>query len=134
MKYITHHRITGLTVVLITSLALGGCAATWSTSDVSNLRPTDTPSAASQPITIVITEGDITERKYSVLGDISVTVNKITMFHPDPTRDQVNERLREEAAKLDADAIIFVRYGTLGISVLSWGSLDGKGRAIKFTR
>jgi uncharacterized protein YbjQ (UPF0145 family) len=63
---------------------------------------------------------------------VSVTVNKVTIFNADPTRDMVNQRLRNEAAKLGADAVIQVRYGTVGISPLSWGSLDGKGRAIVF--
>ena len=31
-----------------------------------------------------------------------------------------------------ADAVIFVRYGTVGVSFMSWGSLNGKGRAIVF--
>ena len=34
--------------------------------------------------------------------------------------------------KLGADAVIHVRYGTVGIGFVSWGSLDGKGRAIVF--
>ena len=134
MKSLAPRRNIRLTVILITSLFLGGCAATWSSSEVTNVRPTEVSPTASRPNAIVITEGDITDRRYSVLGDISVTVNKTTMFHPDPTRDQVNDRLREEAAKVGADAVIFVRYGTLGISALSWGSLDGKGRAIKLAR
>ena len=46
----------------------------------------------------------------------------------------VNQRLRTQAAKLGADAVIQVRYGTVGISALSWGSLDGKGRAIAYEK
>lgn len=44
----------------------------------------------------------------------------------------VNNRLRTEAAKLGADAVIQVRYGTVGMGLVSWGSLDGKGRAIAY--
>jgi uncharacterized protein YbjQ (UPF0145 family) len=68
-----------------------------------------------------------------VVGDISVNVNKTTIFNEDPTREKVNEKLREDAAKLGADAVILVRYGTVGIGLMSWGSLDGKGRAVVFT-
>jgi hypothetical protein len=75
-------------------------------------------------------EGDVSDRPYETLGDISVTVNKTTIFHPDPTRELVALRLKEEAAKLGADAVIHVRYGIVGIGFMSWGSLDGKGRAI----
>ena len=77
-------------------------------------------------------EGDITDRTYTVLGDIKVTVNKTTIFNKDPSPALVDEELREKAAKMGADAVILVRYGTVGVSMMSWGSLDGQGRAIKF--
>ena len=42
---------------------------------------------------------------------------------------------RTEAAKIGADAVIQVRYGTVGMSwMVSWGSLDGKGRAIAYDK
>jgi len=111
-------------------------SATWSTSSV------DTGAAASSTATaqptpydkILMIEGDSPDRKYSSLGDVTVTVNKLTVFHPAPTKEMVNRKLKEEAAKLGADAIIFVRYGTVGMSLLSYGSLEGKGRAIKFVK
>ena len=46
----------------------------------------------------------------------------------------VNEKLREKASELGADAVILVRYGNGGMSLMSWGSLEGKGRAIKYTK
>ncbi len=61
-----------------------------------------------------------------------MTVNKTTLFHPDPTPELVDQKLRDKAAELGADAVILVRYGTVGVSLISWGSLDGKGRAIIF--
>ena len=81
-----------------------------------------------------MTEGDYPDRKYVSLGDVTVTVNKTTVFHAAPTRDMVNQKLKEEAAKLGADAVVFVRYGSVGVSALSYGSLEGKGRAIKFVK
>jgi hypothetical protein len=113
--------------------ALGACADGWSTSQVS-------PQAAAAgraptPVDqIRIIEGDSTDKPYKSLGDVSVTVNKVTIFNADPTREMVDQRLRTQAAKLGADAVIQVRYGTVGISPLSWGSLDGKGRAIAFDK
>ena len=123
-------------ILLISAmLVFGGCA-TWSTSDVTDNKNTKVYTtvmeAQKMPRNIVVTEADITDHKYKVLGDIEVTVNKTTIFNEDPTREQVNEKLKEEAAKLGADAVILVRYGTVGISLLSWGSLNGKGRAIVF--
>ena len=124
------------TILLISAmLVFGGCA-TWSTSSVTegNNVKVDTTATAVQklPQNILVTETDITDRKYKVLGDIEVTVRKTTIFNKDPTNEQVNEKLKEEAAKLGADAVILVRYGTVGISLLSWGALNGKGRAIVF--
>ena len=112
---------------------LGACADGWSTSQVS-------PQAAAAgraptPVDqIRVVEGDITDKPYKSLGDVSVTVNKVSILNADPTREMVDQRLRVQAAKLGADAVIQVRYGTVGISPLSWGSLDGKGRAIAFDK
>ena len=87
---------------------------------------------AKAPSQIVLAENDITNRKYRVLGDIDVTVNKTTIFNEDPTRAHVEAKLREKAAAMGADAVVLVRYGTVGIGLMSWGSLDGKGRAVQF--
>ncbi|MFN9476004.1 hypothetical protein [Acidovorax sp.] len=73
-----------------------------------------------------------TARSKTSLGQITVKVNKTTAFHPAPTPELVNDRLRENAAAMGADAVVLVRYGDVGISMMSWGSLEGKGRAVKF--
>ncbi|MGZ0189847.1 MAG: hypothetical protein ACKVH1_18125 [Alphaproteobacteria bacterium] len=121
-------------------LLLSGCA-TYSHSDVkpqgaaaSSSGATASKPAPTNPAEIIVTEGDITDRKYEVLADITATVNKTTIFHPDPTPKLVEEKLRAEAAKLGADAVVLVRYGDVGVSVLSWGSIDGKSRAVRFVR
>ena len=134
-------RIRNTLLVIGLGLLVSGCQ-TWSSAKV-NLN-TATPDAANSdasksemlsqtPIEkIVITDKDISDRPYKILGDIKVSVSKSAIYFPDPTREMVDERLREEAAKLKADAVILVRYGTVGISVFSWGKLDGRGRAIAF--
>ena len=117
---------------------LSGCA-TWSTSSVDNK---NLPSEAStheavskkEPSQIYLTDQDVVDREYKSLGDITVRVNKTTIFHPNPTRDMVNEKLQKEASELGADAVILIRYGDGGISLMSWGSLEGKGRAIKYIK
>jgi len=124
-----------LRVMLVVGMAalLGACADGWATTQV-----TPTAAAAGRTATpvdrIQILEGDVTDRPYKSLGDVSATVNKTTLFNADPTREMVNNRLRAEAAKLGADAVIQVRYGTVGMSAFSWGSLDGKGRAIAYDK
>jgi uncharacterized protein YbjQ (UPF0145 family) len=127
------NRVFKILVVLGGSLLMAACSSSWSTSNT--VRGGAVGSAATAPAArdIVVTEEDITDRAYRVLGDVNVTVNKTTIFNADPTREMVNEKLREEAHALNADAVILVRYGSVGIGLMSWGSLDGKGRAIAFT-
>lgn len=126
-------------MVLIAASLISGCA-TWSTTSVDNNSDqgknlTQAASMSRTPIgNIIISEADITERPYETLGDITATVNKTTIFNADPTPALVAEKLREKAYELGADAVILVRYGTVGISFTSWGSLDGKGRAVRFTK
>jgi len=121
--------------ILAIGFLLSSCA-TWSTSDVEPAVGAKEASAAavekSDPTKIMLTQDDIVDRPYRVLGDIEVTVNKTTLFHPDPTPELVDKELREKASELGADAVILIRYGTVGVSFMSWGSLDGKGRAIAF--
>ena len=116
--------------------SITGCA-TWSSSEVTkDGKPVEIASVSetekTDPAKIIITEGDITDRAYTVLGEIEVTVNKTTIFNADPTPEMVNEELKQKASEMGADAIIFVRHGSTGVSFMSWGSLEGKGRAIAF--
>ena len=123
-----------LTALLAASLT--GCA-TWSTSSVDSKSAdtaVSTQAKKTPPSSGVITDKDIPDRKYQSLGDITATVNKTTIFNADPTQEMVNEKLREKASELGADAVILVRYGNGGMSLMSWGSLEGKGRAVKFVQ
>lgn len=128
------HKVLILPAVLALA-SLTGCA-TWSTSTVEggDKGAVATQVAKKNPSEVRITDTDLPDQKYSELGDITVTVNKTTIFHPDPTRELVNEKLKEKGAELGADAVIHVRYGSGGISLMSWGSLEGKGRAIRFSK
>jgi len=120
--------------IALLALGLSGCA-TWTASSIDRTDAAQSASAspiAKAPTDISIYEGDITDRRYEALGDIAVTVNKTTVFHDDPTPELVNKKLQEKAAGLGADAVIFVRHGKGGVSFFSWGSLEGKGRAIRY--
>ncbi|AHJ63487.1 Hypothetical protein GbCGDNIH3_7004 [Granulibacter bethesdensis] len=81
---------------------------------------------------IYLTQDDITDRPYKILGDINVTAKKLTIFSRNPTREDVDRKLKEKAVGLGADAVIYVRYGTPGIGLWSWDQLDGAGRAVRF--
>lgn len=88
--------------------------------------------AAKSPDQVILTESDISDRPYRSLGDIDVTVKKWTIFDKDPTREQAAQALKEKAAAMGADAVILVRYGSVGIGFTSWGQLDAQGRAVVF--
>ena len=118
--------------LVVSIAALSGCSS-WLTASVDrNQDQAAVLSKPTAPTSVKVVEGDITDRKYVSLGDITATVNKTTIFNASPTKEMVNTKLQERAAELGADAVIFVRYGDGGVSLMSWGSLEGKGRAVKF--
>ncbi|NYT81422.1 hypothetical protein H0A70_07955 [Alcaligenaceae bacterium] len=118
--------------VALIALALSGCA-TWSTAQVdSSTAESSATISAKSPEEVKVYETDVAGRRYESLGDLNVTVNKTTLFHPNPTKELVEKKLREKAAAMGADAVIFATYGNVGVSFMSWGSMDGRGRAIRF--
>lgn len=119
-------------------LAITGCAS-WSTSSVDTKAVSTsvgtTATATKTPVAAIkITDTDVVDKKYESLGDVTVNLNKTTIFNAEPTQAMVNEKLKEKAFEMGADAVILVRYGQGGISLFSWGSLEGKGRAIRYVR
>jgi hypothetical protein len=92
----------------------------------------DTKPPAKSPDQITLTEGDITDRPYQSLGDIKVDLQKWTIFDKDPTREMIAEALKKKAAEMGADAVVLVRYGTVGLGAFTWGEMDGQGRAVVF--
>ncbi|QMV72974.1 hypothetical protein HS961_09040 [Comamonas piscis] len=125
-----------LLISALAAVTLTGCAS-WSSTRVEQNYgdvPTLKVGEKTHPQDIILSDQDMPDRKYQPLGDIVVNVNKTTIFHPSPTPAMVNEKLREQGAELGADAVILIRYGNVGISGVSWGTLEGKGRAIKFTK
>jgi hypothetical protein len=92
------------------------------------------PPVVKSPDSVVLTPGDITDRPYRVVKDLDVWVRKPNVFARDPTPADIDQELKKQAAKLDADAVIFVRYGTVGMGLFNWGQLEGRGRAVAFTK
>lgn len=84
------------------------------------------------PASVELTREDITDRKYQAIGDIKVVVSRNYLPDPDPRQEEVDDKLRETAAGLGADAVILIRYGSAGITAFSWGKLEGQGRAVFF--
>ena len=127
-------------IILLSMVLMISACSSWSTSNIetvegyqaNNINATEESGQLESLQDIIITESDMSSRNFTVVGDMSVTVNKTTIFNQTPTRQMVNEKLRNEAFKIGADAVILVRYGSPGMSLWSYGSLNGKGRAIVF--
>ena len=77
-----------------------------------------------------IIHGDYEEALYQRLGEIRVRLYRINPFVP-PREEDLDGALRGEAAKLGADAVIFVKYGKRTFAESKWISLDATGTAIR---
>lgn len=75
---------------------------------------------------------DITDRPYTVLGEVKAGVRKATVFSKSPSQKKIYRELWERAEKLGADAVINANYGDAHMTALSWGKTNATGTAIKF--
>lgn len=100
----------------------------------SNIEEKPAPAASpSPPAQVLLSEGSLPGRKYSEIGPVEVSVKKLTVFHADPTKEQANDALIEKARLLGADAVINITYSS-GIGLTTWGYMDAKGTAVRFTK
>lgn len=76
---------------------------------------------------------DITDRPYTVLGEVKAGVRKATVFSKEASQAKVYRELWERAEKLGADAVVNAKYGDSHISAFSWGKTNATGTAIRFT-
>lgn len=75
---------------------------------------------------------DITDRPYTVLGEVKAGVRKATIFSKAPSQEKIYRELWERGEKLGADAVIKAQYGDAHVTAFSWGSSSATGVAIKF--
>lgn len=76
--------------------------------------------------------GDINDRPYTVVGQITAGVRKATLFSKAASKEKIYRELWERGKKMGADAIIHASYGESHISAMSWGQTNATGVAIKF--
>lgn len=71
------------------------------------------------------------ETPFEALGEIKARKGaQPTPFNKRPSEEQINVKLREQASKLGADAIINVTYKP-GVIPSSWRGMTAKGTAVK---
>lgn len=117
-------------------LSLTGCVYTNGEAVPNAAAPTAQEMAAQPPKNasmIVISEGDVSNQAYTHIGKVSAYGRMITLESSQPTREDVNEALREEASKIGADAVIFVTYKSERTGLMSRGMMTGEGQAVIFT-
>lgn len=76
---------------------------------------------------------DITDRPYTVVGEVKAGVRKATVFSKEASQAKVYRELWERADKMGADAVINAKYGDSHITLTGWGKTNATGTAIRFT-
>jgi hypothetical protein len=122
-----------LAIGSLAALTLSGCVVTGAAvhpSGTANV--VATPAHVSNAAEVLISESDIKDRSYVAVGDISAWGRSVNLLSSNPTRADVDEALRVQAAKLGADAVILVRYRYTRTGLASRGKLTGEGRAVAY--
>lgn len=121
---------------LLPALALAACAETSAYPGQLEGQAAAVSAARATPIeSIRLSAADtINDGRYTVLGDVKATVGKATAFHSAPSVAQVEQKLRIEAGKLGADAVIGVSTTGVEICPFSWGCRHATGTAVKLTQ
>ena len=117
-------KIINLAILATLELGISGCA--YRTDSGINI-PENINSASS---TVLISESNLNDKNCKTVEQIDVSVKKLTAFHPDPTKEQVDYVLSEKAKTLNANAVRNVKYSS-GVGFTTWGYMDAKGDASK---
>ena len=108
-------------------LSASGVASYRTDSDVSF----ETTEVEKAPTDVLIIEGALEgDKEYTVIGAIEAVVKKLTVFHKNPTKEQVDIVLVEKAKAIGADAVINVEYEQ-GVGFTTWGYMKAEGTAVK---
>lgn len=73
-----------------------------------------TPYSSLSTLEYPVVAGDITDRLYRVVGEVTAEVRKATLVSRAPSERHVHRDLWERAERLRADAVVHARYGMHG--------------------
>ena len=79
---------------------------------------------------ILVTQKSLNNKDCETIQFVNASVKKLTLFHDDPTKNQVDYILAKKGQYLGANAIRNVIY-TFGTGFTTWGYIDAKGEASK---
>ncbi|RZV13512.1 hypothetical protein D3M61_06395 [Aliarcobacter butzleri] len=118
-------KVISLVTLSILALGISGC----SYRNDSGVSIPDNLNAMSAS-NVLVTEDSLNDKNCVTIKEIDTSVKKLTVFHKDPTKEQANFVLAEQAKKLDANAVRNVKYSS-GVGLTTWGYIDAKGDASK---
>ena len=118
-------KVISLVTLSILALGISGC----SYRNDSGVSIPDNLNAMS-PSNVLVTEDSLSDKNCVTIKEIDTSVKKLTVLHKDPTKEQANCVLAEQAKKLDANAVRNVKYSS-GVGLTTWGYMDAKGDASK---
>lgn len=95
--------------------------------------PAKTYAVVNEDVGVPVFPHDITDRPYTVVGEVKAGVRKATLFSKEASQAKIYRELWERAEKLGADAVVNAKYGDSHISAFSWGKTNATGTAIKFS-
>ena len=109
----------GILFLAVTILLASVCAAYRTNSEVSF----ETTNIFEPDNNKIISNNSLPDRKHVSLCSVSAEVKKLTLFHKNPTKEQVDIVLAEKAKRLGADAIVNVTYKKMS-GFTSWGIIN----------
>ena len=86
-----------------------------------------------EDVGVPVFPNDITDRPYTVIGEVKAGVRKATVFSKEASQGKIYRELWERAEALGADAVVNAKYGDSHVSAMSWGKTNATGTAVKFT-
>ena len=113
-----------LAIILV--LVITGCATYRTNSDLDF----DSTNVGQIDPDFQILEGDLDNTSYTVISPIEAIVKKLTVFHKNPTKEQVDLVLFQKAAEIGANAVIKVKYKS-GVGFDTWGFMQANGTAVR---
>ena len=124
--------------LVLFSFLLNGCVSTGSpisSEKTGQAAENDTPGLRSAPTSasgITVSRSNVKGRAYIVLTTLDISVESSTLFSKGPTIALADEKLKKEAAKIGADAVIQATYGSVHSKWFFSGTMHATGVAIKF--
>jgi len=95
--------------------------------------PAKSNAVVNEDVGVPVFPYDITDRPYTVVGEVTAGVRKATIFSKEASQEKIYRELWERAQKLGADAVVNAKYGDSHVSFMSWGKTNATGTAVKFT-